>query len=264
MNNHQARATLNPATQGVIRPVPVADPAMRLFLFHHAGGSHIVYRDWVKHFPADWEICLLEAPGRGRLHRLPLLPTVDELVRWTLEDGTGLTPLLDRPFAVFGHSLGAMAAYEFTRLLRAEGLPSPLWLGISAVRAPDAGPAAVTRRSHLPAPELKAALLEMGGTSQAVLDEPQLWSLFEPLLRNDFRAAEEWAPGPGLPPLDLPVSVFGGERDPAVRTELLDGWEKWTERWLGSTVFPGEHFYFQADPRPLIERITADIRKVTR
>ncbi|GAB2711089.1 thioesterase II family protein [Kitasatospora kifunensis] len=262
MNKHQAQAILSPAVQGVIRPVPVDDPAMRLFLFHHAGGSHIVYRDWVKHFPADWEICLLEAPGRGRLHRLPLLPTVGELARSYLRDGADVKPLLDRPFAVFGHSLGAMAAYEFTRLLRAEGLPQPLWLGVSAVRPPHVGPSAVTHRSHLPAPELKAALLEMGGTSREVLDEPQLWELFEPLLRNDFRAAEEWKTELGLPRLDVPLSVFGGDADPAVRTEMLDGWERWTDHWLGRTLFPGRHFYFQDDPRPLIERIVTDIRRV--
>ncbi|MCH0561809.1 thioesterase [Streptomyces sp. MUM 136J] len=247
----------------MVRPVPVDDPALRLLLFHHAGGSHIAYRDWVRHFPADWEICLFEAPGRGRLHRQPLLPTVDGLVRWTLQPGSGVRPLLDRPFAVFGHSLGAMAAYEFTRLLAAEGLPEPRWLGISAARPPHAGPAAVTRRSHLPPSGLKAALLKMGGTSQAVLDEPELWSLFEPVLRNDFRAAEEWAPDTGLPRLTVPVSVYGGLSDPAVGTELLDGWAEWTEPWLGSTLFPGEHFYFLPDPRPLVDRIVAAVREVT-
>ncbi|WP_327690001.1 thioesterase II family protein [Streptomyces tubercidicus] len=243
----------------VVRPRPVEAPAMRLFLLHHAGGSHLAYREWAEHLPADWEICLIEAPGRGRLHRLPPHPAVDDLARWAAD---AVEPLLDRPFGIFGHSLGAMAAYELTRLLQAEGRALPRWLGISAVRPPHAGREAVHRRSHLPVGELKEELERIGGTAREVLDEPSLWELFEPLLRNDFAAAEQWRPDTGLPPLPVPLSVYGGEDDPAVSAESLAGWERWTTRWLGLRLFPGGHFYFQQAVPEMVGRIVADARAV--
>ncbi|MFI1499924.1 thioesterase II family protein [Streptomyces platensis] len=240
----------------VVRPRPVEAPAMRLFLLHHAGGSHLAYREWAGHLPADWELCLIEAPGRGRLHRLPPHPAVGGLARWAAD---AVEPLSDRPFGIFGHSLGAMAAYELTRLLQAEGRALPRWLGISAVRPPHAGPEAVHYRSHLPDDALKEELARIGGTPREVLDEPSLWGLFEPLLRNDFAAAEHWQPDTGLPPLPVPLSVYGGAGDPAVTVKSLVGWERWTTRWLGLRLFPGGHFYFQKAVTEVVGQIVKDL-----
>jgi surfactin synthase thioesterase subunit len=240
-----------------VRPAPLDSPVLRLFFFHHAGGSHLVYRDWARHFPTDWEICLLEAPGHGRLLRHPLCGTVDELARWAADV---VEPLLDRPFGIFGHSLGGMAAYDLARLLQARGGPRPRWLGVSAVRPPDAGPEHVVRRSHLPDPALRQALAEMGGSPPELLEDPQTWALFEKLFRTDFKAAETWRPRLDLPPLQVPTAVYGGNDDPSVGPGLLSGWQRWTTHWLGLRVFPGRHFYFQPDARPLADRIVADIR----
>jgi acyl carrier protein len=106
----------------VIRPRPLSDPAARLFMFHQAGGSHLLYRGWAEHFPEDWELCLLEAPGRGRLQTLPLIDDCDRLVDYF---HTAIAPLLDRPFGFFGHSMGSLIAYQLIRRLLREGAPLP-------------------------------------------------------------------------------------------------------------------------------------------
>ncbi|WP_409054886.1 thioesterase II family protein [Streptomyces sp. SYP-A7185] len=120
---------------------------MRLFLLHHAGGSHLLYRGCTEHFPEGWELCLLEAPGRGRS---PLLLLVDDCGRLVDSLHAAIAPLLDRPFGFFGHSMGALIAYQLTRRLHERG-PLPTWLGVSAYGAPQGAPAAAQPHRRGPA-----------------------------------------------------------------------------------------------------------------
>ena len=150
----------------VIIPKPVPDARMRVFLFHHAGGSHLLYRDWVPHFPADLEACLVEAPGRGRLSHLDPLDDVADIVSFLLPD---IRQLLDKPFILFGHSMGAMIAYELTHRLLTAGLPLPSWLGLSARAAPRPDGGLDVRNRHLmPADEaaIAAALAALEAPKQ--------------------------------------------------------------------------------------------------
>ncbi|MFB7999745.1 thioesterase domain-containing protein [Streptomyces sp. NPDC056002] len=117
-----SQLTRETPTSPLIRPRPVSDPVARLFLLHHAGGSHLLYRGWAEHFPEDWELCLLEAPGRGTLQALPLIDDCDRLVDYF---HAAIAPLLDRPFGFFGHSMGALIAYQLTRRLLRQGNRSP-------------------------------------------------------------------------------------------------------------------------------------------
>lgn len=105
------------------------DPQVRLFVFHHAGGSHLAYRDWPACFPAGWQVHLPDAPGRGPRDGRPALHDATALVDHYLHT---LDDTMSGRFAFFGHSLGAMVAYELTRRLVDEGRTPPLWLGISA------------------------------------------------------------------------------------------------------------------------------------
>ncbi|MFJ8996390.1 thioesterase II family protein [Streptomyces sp. NPDC102279] len=105
------------------------EPQLRLFVFHHAGGSHLAYRHWPSCFPAGWQVHLPDAPGRGPRDERPPLHDADALVDHYLH---ALGDTMSGRFAFFGHSLGAMVAYELTRRLIDEGRTPPLWLGISA------------------------------------------------------------------------------------------------------------------------------------
>ncbi|WP_256987550.1 thioesterase domain-containing protein [Streptomyces sp. BR123] len=175
----------------VIRPRPVIDPAVRLFLFHHAGGSHLLYRGWVEHFPKDWELCLLEVPGRGHLQALPLIDDCDRLVDYV---HTAIAPRLDRPFGFFGHSLGALVAYQLTRRLHDEGDPLPTWLGVSAFGAPQAEANAAGRPHRMSDEELRGWLRSVGGSQPQLLDNDDVWHQFAPVFRSDFKLLDTWAP----------------------------------------------------------------------
>ncbi|GHC74388.1 thioesterase [Nocardiopsis terrae] len=248
MNSHQT-------VDAVIRPAPVPDAAVRIFLFHHAGGSHLVYRDWAARMPKNWDVCLLDAPGRGRLSGMPPCGDTDALVDFFRGQ---IAHLLDRPFAFFGHSMGGLVAYELTNRLAAEGGPAPVWLGLSARGAPRIG-AEPGDRHLMPAEELRHHLEAMGGTPRDVLADPDVWDMFEPMIRNDLKLVETWRPRPGTPPLTVPVSILGGASDTLVTRDRLAAWAAYAQRLQGMYVYPGGHFYFMDKADDVTRRIVAEV-----
>jgi surfactin synthase thioesterase subunit len=241
-------------------PRPVPGATLRLFLFHHAGGSQLLYREWLEHFPADWEIHLLDAPGRGRLTDLPACRSAEELATCFRDE---VVLAMDRPFAFFGHSMGGLAAYELTQQLASSGLPTPVWLGLSARGAPQAGGDG-TERHLMPDAELRRHLAVMGGTPAAILDDEETWRLFAPVIRADLRLVETWRPRPGTPRLRVPLSVFGGTDDVVVSRERLAAWSEHAERFLGLHMFDGDHFYLRHRVAEMVGVIVAEIRAAIR
>ncbi|MEU0677530.1 alpha/beta fold hydrolase [Streptomyces sp. NPDC006172] len=227
---------------------------LRLYVFHHAGGSHLLYREWPALLPAHWDVRLMDVPGRGRLSGRPQIDDARELADFFLR-----TLAVDPggPFAFFGHSMGALVAYEMTQRLAAQGRELPVWLGLSARGAPrPLGEA--TRRHALPDEELRLHLAAMGGTPVEVLRDADLWEMFSPAIRNDLKLVESWRPLADTPKLTVPVAVYGGTRDVVVPSGRLAAWEQFAERFQGLRMHEGGHFYFQADPRPLLDQITRD------
>jgi surfactin synthase thioesterase subunit len=237
---------------------PVARPGARLFLFHHAGGSHQVFRDWARHLPEDWEICLTDAPGRGMLADEKPVDDVRTLVRAFLDE---LLLWLDRPFAFFGHSMGGLIAHELTLALQQARLPLPVWLGVSARGCPRAVRERPTTLHELSSQQLRAELARMGGTPEHVLADPELWSFLEPVIRADFSLVENWRPAADRV-LDVPVpfSVYGATSDPWASPAELAGWSEYGDRFQGCRLFEGSHFYFASRGPEVPGLVAADVR----
>lgn len=247
-------APLGPVT----RRRPVDNPVVRLFLFHHAGGSHLLYRGWTRHFPDDWDICLLDAPGRGNAQALPLIDNCADLVAYF---DTALTPLLNRPFAFFGHSVGARVAYGLTRRLADTSRALPRWLGVSSFRAPQPDSAGPPLSRSL---ETDAALRDWLGTTGGVpgrlLSDDGLWRAFAPVLRGDLGLADTWDRHTPDTLLPVPLTVFGGSDDTVVPGHQLDGWPRLTDTFLGRHTYPGAHFYLTDHREELVRHITGAVR----
>ncbi|MEE1823769.1 alpha/beta fold hydrolase [Streptomyces sp. BE20] len=241
----------------LIRPRPVNDPAVRLFLLHHAGGSHLLYRGWSEHFPDDWELCLLEAPGRGNLQGLPLVDDCDQLVGYFR---TAIAPVLDRPFGFFGHSMGALIAYQLTRRLLHEEEPLPTWLGVSAFGAP-LGDAGTNGSPHLMADvDLRAWLRSGGGSPPQLLDNDDVWRKFAPVFRSDFKLVDTWTPPRTPVPLPVPLSAFTGTQDSLIGEDRLVAWRELTTDFRGLERYNGDHFYLMDHQHQLAAAITAAMR----
>lgn len=227
---------------------------VRLFCFPAAGGGTPAYRDWPGQLSSDVELRPIRLPGRemriSETRFQEALPAARALAE-------GLRPYLDRPFAFFGHSMGALLAFELTRELRRRGGPMPFSLMVSGRRAPRI-PLARNLFHTLPDADFIEILRTYyaGGTPEAVLQEEQLMALFLPTIRSDFAMTDAYAYSPE-PPLDCPIHAFGGESESEFSESDLDAWREETSGSFRLELFPGGHFYLnESSSQPaLIRRI---------
>lgn len=231
------------------------DAHTRVFCLPHAGAGASIYRTWANELPPGLQLCAVQLPGRENRLGEPPIDNAAALVR---ELVSGLRPFLDRPFVVFGHSMGALLAFELSCELRRAGLPQPAHLFLAAHRAP-----------HLPfnqAPvhqlnprEFRAELRRLEGTPEAVLANEELMQIAEPILRADFKLCETYIYEP-VEPLDVPLSVFGGERDPKVSAAVLAPWRAHTRAAVSVRVLPGGHLFLQSARAELVSAILSDLQ----
>ncbi len=228
------------------RPRPTA--RLRLFCFPYAGGGATTYRPWVDEMPPEIEVCPVQLPGREQRMREKPFTRVAPLVEAL---AAGLAPLLDDlPFAFFGHSMGAIIAFELAHRLHRQ---PPAQLLVSARRAPQLPPRD-TSTYDLPPAEFRAKLLRMEGTPREVLDHQELMELLEPLLRADFELNDTHPPT-GHPPLDVPITAFGGVRDGEVERRQLQAWREVTSGRFRLRMLAGGHFYLHQQRGSLIAAV---------
>ncbi len=227
-------------------PLWEAKPAAwaRIFAFSYAGGSSSIYRRWQRQLPESIELHPLELPGRwGRISEPPYTrmdALIDDLV-------PVVRPMLGLPFALLGYSLGALVAFELARAFRREKLAAPSHLFVIARRAPHSPRLAPVL--HTLAEEAFLAAVEVdfgGGLPAALLADPEARSLFAGILRSDFELLETYECRPE-PPLDVPITVFHGERDPASPLRDVARWAEQTTRSFEMVSLPGAHFLSEAE-----------------
>jgi surfactin synthase thioesterase subunit len=239
----------------IVRPKPRPAARLRLFCFPYAGVGASAYRAWAGDFDATVEVCPVQLPGREDRLGVPAFTRIEPLVDAV---AAAIRPYLDRPYALFGHSLGALVAFELTRLLRRVGAPQPLHLFVSGRRAPQL-PIRDEVLHTKPDAELKEELRRFNGTPEAALQHEELMALVLPLLRADFAVHETYTYRPE-PPLAMPISAFGGQGDPEVPEENLTAWKEQTTKGFKLRMFPGDHFYLQASRGPLLTAVAEDLR----
>lgn len=226
---------------------------LRLFCFPHAGAGAGAYRAWATPLArAGVAVCAVQPPGRETRFREPLCTRLDTLVDAVVP---ALAPHLGAPYALFGHSLGALVAFEVARRLRTLGAPPPARLLVSGRIAPQL--ADTRRRLHdLPEGELLGELQALGGIPPAFLEHRELLALQLPVLRADLALNENYR-HPSGEPLAVPISAFGGDRDPKVDERELRAWGEQTEAGFRARLLPGDHF-FVSSALPLLLRDVAD------
>ena len=226
------------------KPDPKA--RLRLFCFPYAGAGALIFRKWSDGLPRDIEVCPIQLPGRGtRLTEPPFtkLPClIEALVR-------ALDPLLDKPFAFFGHSLGALIGFELARQIRRQYGVHPVRLFASAGCAPQI-PHRASPIHTLPDKEFLAELRRLNGTPRELLDHEELMEVMLPILRADFALYETYLYSTE-PPLNCPISTFGGLQDRRVNESDLEAWRSQTSASFSLRMFPGDHFFLK---EPLLLR----------
>ena len=230
---------------------------LRLFCFPYAGGNAQVYRDWTECLPSTIDVCSIELPGRGgRISESPykqVSPLVNDMA-------TALYPLLDLPFAFFGHSFGALVAFELTRLLRKNYALIPVHLFVSGRDAPQIrGDAPLSDPVYLlPEREFREKLRILSGTSDAVLQNAELMQLLMPIVRADLEVNETYV-YTAQSPLECPITAFGGFQDPVTTHNELEAWRDQTSIDFALHMFPGNHFFLNTAQTHLLRVIARSL-----
>jgi medium-chain acyl-[acyl-carrier-protein] hydrolase len=234
------------------RPNPRA--SLRLFCFPYAGGSNLIFREWPADLPAHVEVCAVQLAGRGgRLYEKPhtkMEPLVPDVAQ-------ALQPYLDKPFAFFGHSMGALISFELARWLRRQDKPEPLHLFVAGHGAPQI-PATDPYTFDLPEAEFIEELRRLNGTPKEVLLHTELMQLRMPLLRADFELTQTYT-YTAEPPLTCPISAFGGLADEEVKRELIEQWREQTRSSFSLSMFPGDHFFLNTARQQLLHTLSREL-----
>ena len=230
---------------------------LRLFCFPSAGGSAAVYAEWPRLLPMSVEVCAVQYPGRGTRLREPSLTRVGAIASGIAED---VSSFADKPYAFFGHSMGAQVAFEAARLLERDYATGPSLLIVSACNAPRER-ATFPLTYDLPDDEFVSELRRMEGTPAEVLENRELMRLMLPILRADFAASQTYAYTHG-PPLSCPIIAFGGEQDELVTREGLEAWGDCTESYSSSQLIPGDHFFVHTSAAALLRAVNQELQMV--
>ncbi|MEV5412743.1 alpha/beta fold hydrolase [Thermopolyspora sp. NPDC052614] len=244
---------------GIGRWLPGQEPSpyagRRLICLPYAGGAAAAYQIWRWLAPDGLQVCPVELPGRGARFGEDLFQRLTPLVE-TLADA--IAPALDRPFAIFGHSMGALLAFELTRTLRKFGLPEPEHLFVSGAVAP--GTPRRERPLHdAPDNEIRRKLRTLGGTPEELLGNDELMELMLPVLRADFAVLETYEYREQAP-LAVPITVLAGRSDPVVPVSALRGWRDQSTVPLRLRLFPGGHFYLHDAAADIVRLISDTLR----
>lgn len=232
-------------------------PAVRLFCLPYAGGSTAVFRGWAEKLPPSVQVCAVQLPGRDAradespYRRLPSLIT---------DLAAAVLPLLDRPYVVFGHSMGALVSFELVRQLRRQGAPLPAQLFLAAFRAPDL-PNPNIRIHHLPDEVIKTVLAKEG-TPREVLQSEDLMRALLPTLRADFELCDTYE-FVREAPLPIPVDVIGGMHDVRVGKADLEGWRSQAEVSFRLTMLPGPHLFIHESRDLILDQLTTALSSIS-
>ena len=230
---------------------------LRLFCFPYAGGAAHIYHNWPRRLPEDVEVCAVQPPGRGgRLQERPFT-NLTELVAAAVP---ALLPFMDRPFAFYGHSMGALIGFEVARRLREAGRPEPLHLFVSGCRAPQL-PDQREITYDLPEPQFIEELRRLNGTPPEVLEHEELLRLLLPLLRADFAVTETYKYSEG-PPLGCPLTAVGGLQDEESTREHLIHWREMTTGAFSLHMLPGDHFFLHSSHDALLAIIHRQLTRL--
>jgi medium-chain acyl-[acyl-carrier-protein] hydrolase len=230
---------------------------IRLFCFPYAGGGALVFRAWAENLPLEIQVCPIQLPGRENRFKEPPFTQVQPLVQTLLE--VFYPYYLTKPFAFFGHSMGALISFELARQLHQQYNLTPVHLFVSARLAPqevDPRPPIY----QLPEDEFVEQLCHLSGTPETILHNAELMQMLLPVLRADFAINEAYMYKP-REPLDVPISAFGGLQDPKVSQEDLKKWSEQTSRSFNLHMFPGNHFFINNAQSLVLRAITQELRQ---
>jgi len=228
----------HPADTPYLTVRPSSAARLRLFCFHHAGGSASVFISLRKALGPDINVVPVQLPGRERRVNEPL-PT--DMAALVADLDQHLDPFLGKPYACYGHSMGALVAHDLAMLRQARGARLPVRLVAGACRAPHL-PAAFAAAQADPDDVLLRTMVDIGGLSPELLKYPDWLRVSLSLTRGDLRLCASRT-NTRIEPMPYPVDAFYGTTDPLVSEHDAAAWAPHTDAEFRSHSIPGDHFF---------------------
>lgn len=218
----------------------------KLFCLPYAGGSAAVFKKWATDLGDSIDMRALELSGRGKRTRESLYNNADEavndvynMIAAEISDGA--------PYAVYGHSMGAMLAYEAAQKIRKNSLPAPLHLFFSGRGAPHLRSKREKLYHLMSEDEFKKEVLSLGGTPAEFFEYPELVEYLLPILKNDFKISETSQLNEVISPFEHPITVFTGKEETELEAEDVHGWMLHTKQVCNVHYFNGGHFFINEE-----------------
>lgn len=228
---------------------PIAQPRLRLVCFAHAGGGPGAFRSWPDDLPGDVEVYGVRYPGRqDRLADAP----IDRMEPLVTAIAEALEPLLDRPVALFGHSMGAWVAYEVALHLSEHRAVDVETLIVSGLVAPHRREPDPKRDDE----ELIREVIRLGGCDAELFEHPELRELVLPAIRADFELGRAYLPARRRQ-LNCPVLACSGTQDTEASDEGVQAWAELTTGRFVRRSFDGAHFYLVDEQTAVLRELSA-------
>lgn len=252
---------MSPRNNDLIRPCPPSNSHATLFCLHHAGGGGAGFRRWSGWMSSGIQVAPVVLPGREGLSLVPPFTAFRTAVERIAE---AMEPATERPYALFGHSLGAVLAFEIACFLEQKGLQGPRCVVVSGRRAPHLpdehhtdpdGSSPSVPSSQLPDAEFSELLRSMGGTPREILGNPEMLAFLLPVIRADFRLAEDYK-WDGRAKCRCPLLVLGGTEDTYASLDELNAWAKHTAAETSVLRFDGGHFFISSQEAEVCRAIS--------
>lgn len=244
---HTTTAYLPPVTDTDLLAADV-----RLLCFHHAGGAASAYQKWQERLGPRIAVLPVQLPGRERRAGEARFTGMDALVA---DLDQSLDPVLQGPYAFYGHSMGAIVAYNLTLLRAARARSLPVRLMVGAYPPPHLL-APITDALNLTDDQLAHWLVDTGGMSELVLGYPDWLRSALSLLRDDLQVCRSHRPPPAGRTLPVPIEVFAGEQDPLLPLDRVGGWADHTTAGCQVHAIPGGHFFLHESSAVLLRTVS--------
>jgi medium-chain acyl-[acyl-carrier-protein] hydrolase len=230
---------------------------MRLFCFPYAGAGASIYRTWPTGLPKAVNVCPVQLPGReGRINEAPFTEMATLIPALAQE----MLPALDRAFAFFGHSMGALISFELARYLRREHGLQPSHLFISGRGAPQLH-GAQAPNLPLTAATLRAYARRLKNNYGGAFEDAELRNLLLPILSADLAVCRSYSSTADAL-LDCPISVFSGAQERGLDERSLGGWRELTTAAVSLRSFPGDHFFLNSARAELLETVSTELSRI--
>lgn len=242
-NTQQVKKLIN---NWVVCRQPNKNARLRLFCFHHLGGSASTYRNWSKKLPSEIEVCAIQLPGR---ENFTLTKPITNFVQMTQKLVEALIPYLDKPFAFYGHSMGALIAFEIAYLLQKQYELEPVHLFVGGLWAPHTATSAFKREFCL------EEILNFLEIPQILRNNKKFMDKLMPIFRADFQLLESYTYSL-KEPLNCPIFAFGGMQDSLVSKDELSQWCQYTYNLFTLEMLAGQHMFLIKSQASLLKAIS--------